>query len=246
MASISDMLNDAKAYIKQMQRKHKFKKANKERDEAAALQYDLGVCRGKLESCKKQFNRTIRTQSANIAEGRATGADTIIQEQILWDAAMGYMLVNDAIFALQSVTSNDSVAHAYDLLDAAMKQIAGKGTGLSKLPKIGSTKERNAYGYITSDTAVKQKEMLLDTFFERLKETGDIEGCLAESDNPSHVRVSRERSASSNGSYERSGAIGSSSVDMMMDRLCDADPGEDDDDIELTVSTDVRPPKNGK
>lgn len=244
MASISEMLEDAKSSIKQLEKKHKFKQANKDRQEAAALQYDLGQCRGKLESCKKQFSRTIHTQSINIADGRAAGIDTILQEQILWDAALGYLLVRDAIYALQSITSYDSVAHAYELLDAATKQMAGKQGGLSKFPRIGTTKERNAYGYVTSSAAVKQKEAFLDTFFEDLKENGDIEACLESAENPSHTKVNRERKVSSSSAAGRVGGSGTSSVDQMMSRLRGGNQVEEDEDIEVTVTTDIRPPQD--
>lgn len=244
MTNISEMLEDTKSSIKQLEKKHKFKKANQDRQAAAALQYDLGQCRGKLESCRKQFSRTIRTQSMNIADGRAAGIDTVLQEQILWDAAIGYLLVRDAIYVLQSVTSYDSVAHAYDLLDAAMKQIAGKQGGLSKFPKIGGSKERSAYGYVTSAAAVKQKELFLDSFFEDLKENGDIEACLERAENPSHTKVDRERKASSSSMTEHAGGTETSSVDQMMSRLRCNSQAEDDEDIELTVNTDIRPPKD--
>lgn len=244
MASISELLEDAQSSIMQLEKKHKFKKANKDRQETAALQYDLGQCRGKLENCKKQFSRTIRTQSINIADGRAAGIDTVLQEQILWDAAIGYLLVRDAIYALQSITSYDSVAHAYELLDAAMKQMAGKQGGLSKFLRIGTTKERNAYGFVTSSAAVKQKEAFLNTFFEDLKENGDIEACLDSAENPSHTKVDRERKASSSSVEGRVGGFGMSNVDQMMSRLHGGVQDEEDEDIELTVNTDIRPPQD--
>ena len=176
--SISDTLDDVKASVKELMRKHRFKKANMERKEAAELQNALGKCRGQLELCRKDFARSIRTQSKNIAEGQRTGMETIIHEQMMWDAAIGYMLVNDAIFALKSISTYDSIAHAYEMLEAATKQISGKKSGLSSVVHIGSTKERNAYGYLTSSAAVKEKEELLNSFFEQLKVTGDIEACL--------------------------------------------------------------------
>lgn len=182
--SISDTLDDVKTSVKEIMRKRRFKKANMERQEAAELQSSLAKCRGKLEVCRKDFARSIKTQSRNIAEGQQMGMETIIHEQMMWDAAIGYMLVNDAIFALKSISTYDSIAHAYEMLEAATKQISGKKSGLSGVAHIGSTKERNSYGYLTSSAAVKEKEELLDSFFERLKVTGDIETCLAMAKNP--------------------------------------------------------------
>lgn len=244
MEKISEMLKDAKDSVKQLQKNHKYKKANKERAAKAELQYNLGLCRGKLESCKNQFDRTIRTQSKNIAEGRKKGIDTLIEEQILWDAAIGYLLVRDAIYSLNSVTSYDSVAHAYDLLDAATKQITGKSGGISKLFNRNNGKTRNAYGYVTSDAAAQQKVEYLDTFFDELVQTGDIEACMKEAGHPANVNVERRRVASSNKSSGGTG--GTSEVDKYLSRLDDAEEDDWDEDIEIPVAEDVLPPEQVK
>ena len=179
MSAITNKFEDAKKALQELRRKRKFKKANASRAEAAELQATLAQCRGKLEICKKDFNRTIRTEARNIADGVAMGTDTIIQEQTLWDAAIGYMLVKDAIYSIRTIGSFDSVSHAYEMLEAAVDQISRRPQLLPKLPKFGGKRERNVYGYLTSNTALQQKQELLDSFFEELKHTGDIEGCLA-------------------------------------------------------------------
>jgi hypothetical protein len=227
--AISDILEDAKVYLEQLKRKYKFKKANMHREEQVELQASLAKCRGKLEICKNDFNRTIRTQSRNIADGMRIGADTLIQERMLWDAAVGYMLVRDAIFALQSINSFDSVSHAYDMLDAAVKQMSGKK---SKFPGFGASKERNAYGYITSSTAVKEKETLLESFFDRLKATGDIEECLGMAQ------------SNSNGSGEDT----MSEIDEMMRQIKSgsrggSSAGREEPTIDINDLRDIQPPK---
>lgn len=191
MSSISNRFEDARNAMKEISRNRKFKKANAARAEAAELQAELAKCRGKLEICKKDFNRTIKNQAAGVAEGVALGADTTIQEQTLWDAAIGYMIVKDAIFAMKSIATFDSVAHAYEMLDTAVDQITERQRILPKLPKIGGRRGRNVYGYVTSNAALKQKQELLDGFFEELKRTGDIEGCLATARHPAEIRATR-------------------------------------------------------
>ena len=240
MASISEMLEDAKASVKQMEKKHNFKKANKDREAAVQLQYDLGLCRAKLERCKKQFNQTIREQSRHIEKGRSEGLDVQVQEQILKDAALGYLLVRDAIFALQSVNNYDTVEHAYDLLDAAVRQMTGKR---EKKRNWGfrRDKERDSYGYLTSAATLKEKETMLDGFFEELKKTGDIEACLAAAPNPNDVRGDREQLASTTATTNLSGE---SDFDQTMARLrqnVKLDRGEED--LNITIDTDVRPPE---
>lgn len=178
--SIISMLEDAKNGLAEIKRKYKFKKANEMRKDAAELQSALAKCRGQLEICQKEFKRTILTQSRNYAEGRKQGADTRNVEAIIWDAAIGYLLVKDAIYAVKTINSNDSIAHAYDMLDAAADQMRGKRNRYLDLPHMKPLKRRNNYGYVASDEAVREKENFLNGFFEKLKVTGDIDACIEE------------------------------------------------------------------
>jgi len=241
--AISDKISEVKNSLKDIKRKYRFKKARMLREDAAALQATMAKCRGQLEICRNDFNRAINSQSRNIAEGTRTGKDTAIQEQILWDAAIGYLLVQDAIFALDTISSYDSVSHAYDMLDAAMKQVAGKKREFPAGMKIGGTKERNAYGYITSSAALKAKAELLDSFFEDLKQNGNIEACLA------NARVPGDRQAELRRAY--SGENGGSTeqvpdLDAYMNRLNsvpDKQAAEEEFDKDLDAMQSIHPPK---
>ena len=247
--SISDTLDDVKASVKEILRKRRFKKANMARQEAAELQSSLAKCRGKLELCRKDFARSIRTQSRNIAEGQRAGMETMIHEQMMWDAAIGYMLVNDAIFALKSISTYDSIAHAYEMLEAATKQMSGKKSGLGSIVHIGSTKERNSYGYITSSAAVKEKEELLNSFFERLKVTGDIEACLDAAKDPSaHQAELRGTYIGSSLSAEPADSeMYGSDLDAYMRRLggdAGSETAAEDYTEAMSDMMDIHPPKD--
>ena len=95
--AISNFYENAKDALDELKRSREFKKANKEREKSKELLAALMKCRGRLETSKTDFNRVIKTQSRNIKKGRAEGMDVLLEEQILWDAAIGYMLVRDAI-----------------------------------------------------------------------------------------------------------------------------------------------------
>ena len=238
--SMSDMIQDVKDTLNELKRKYRFKKARMLQEDKVELQVTLAKCRGKLEICKKDFNRAINTQSRNINDGKKIGADTIIQEQIMWDAAIGYMLVRDAIFALETISSYDAVSHAYEMLDAAMKQIAGKKSGFPGGMKIGSTKERNAYGYITSSAALKAKEEQLDQFFEELKVKGNIEERLANAHLPGATNAEL-RHAYTNETEAQS------ELDSFMERLSNVEDGqiaEVDFEHGMDAMLDIHPPKD--
>jgi hypothetical protein len=189
--ALMDSLEAAKDSLNEFKRKRRFKKANKQREEAAALQSDLVKCRGKLESCRAEFARTVRTQAANIRKGQSEGMDTLLQEQILWDAAVGYLLVRDAIYSIQTLNNYDSVDHAYSMLEQATKQMMNKRNHMNTMKLVGN-KKRDEYGYITSDSSRKEKEQMLELFFEKLKRTGDIEACVNEANRSSFGRSALE------------------------------------------------------
>lgn len=247
--SIMEAMDDAKRHLEEAKKKYRFKKANQAREEMAELTASLAKCSGKLEICKKDFNRTIRTQSRNISEGLRLGTDTMVQEQMLWDAAMGYLLVRDAMFALRTINSYDSVAHAYDLLDAATKQITGKRSSLAQFVHIKSGKTRNEYGYITSSSAVKDKEALLESFFDRLKVNGDIEECLTFTRNPADQQAERRHACIEGVAPEvKDGDQGApvSSREEMLARLSGVQDSQDS--VEYTEADfaemgDIHPPK---
>ena len=177
--AVKDKLNAVKAKLDNIKRDRRFKKANKERALEAALSYEVVKCAGDLGACQKEFFYTIQEQALFIRRGRAEEYNTSIQETQLRDAAIGYLLVKDALFALQSISSYDSVNNAYSLLDAATQKITGEHTfpffkGGKKKP------ERTEYGFINSAEAVNNKSGIVDGFFEKLIETGDIEQCIKE------------------------------------------------------------------
>lgn len=126
--------------------------------------------------------------------------------------------------------------------------MAGKKEGrLPQFPHIGSSKARNSYGYVTSETALKDKEELLNGIFENLKRTGDIEGCLSSARNPA-LRQAELRNAYTGGSVspKLTKTEGNSSLDEMMNRLKnvsdDSKPPIDYADS-LDSNIDTRPPK---
>ncbi len=244
--AISDILNEAKDSVKELLRREKFNRANMERKKAAELQSALAKCRGQLEICRKDLERTVRAQSRHIREGEKEGMDTAVQEQLLWDGAIGYMLVKDAIFSLKTVSSSDSVSHAYEMLEAAIRQMSGKKGKLPAPFGTAARKERNSHGYITSEAALRAKEEQLESIFESLKETGDIESCLLASRNASDIQAER-RNAYTGGmvSPGLSAPSGVSDLDMHMARLNSLpDAGDEEDDEDLSALGDIRPPED--
>ena len=185
-------LESAKKILADIKRSNNFKDANKRRANEAQLRSDLTKCRGTLELCKKDFQRVIRTQTDNIQKGQRAGFDTLVQEQILWDAALGYLLVRDAIYAIESVSSYDSVEAAYQLLDQATEQIKNKKRKQPFAFLSKGSARREEFGFLSSRSVQAEKEILLTSIFDRLKLTGDIDACIDEVNRPEYGRFSEE------------------------------------------------------
>lgn len=180
--AIFDLLDDAKKTVNDLKKKYKFHYLNKKREEAAGLIYDVNACQGRLGACKREFNRIIKEQSKAVREGRVNGMDVFIQQNMLHDAAVGYLLVRDAMFALNSVSSTDSIAHAYELLETATLQMQGKKPLKDLIPGVANKKgDRDKYGFLTADATLADKNAYIATFFDELIQTGDIDKCIEKS-----------------------------------------------------------------
>ena len=188
--SITDKIQEVKDDLKKYKRNRSFKKANAEREKMVELQTSLAKCRGKLEVSLKDFKRTIRSEVEYIHQDQVSSNDIALHEQLLWDSALGYMLIRDAIFALKTVTTYDSIEYGYELLSAAVSQMDRKK---AKLPVYGASnkKSRNKYGYLTADPVKQEKIQILESIFDELKETGDIDACLARSENKKTGKVDK-------------------------------------------------------
>lgn len=244
--AIADMINEVKKSLEATMHDRRFKKANMKREEKAALVAEVAKCSGKLAMCRNNFRTTIKKQSMYIAEGVKNGFDTIPQEQILWDAAVGYMLVTDAMFALKSLSSYDSVTQAYEMLDAAAKRASGQNPGLAK-GRGSEKKGRPEYGYIGSADAAASKEELLNGFFAQLKQTGDIEACLESAKHPAVVESERRNIYLAEGG---SCAVPAMSGGMDLDAMLDSIPGSEEEsdfgNLENTAMLNITPPGTGK
>ena len=192
--TVSYLVEESRRALEEYLRRWKFKKANAERARTAELQAAQIKCRGQLEVCKKDFSRLIRQQSATIREGTSLGMDIELNKQVLWDAAIGYMMVKDAIFALNSVNSFDGVNKAYGVMGAVLDNIIEREKKALPISGIRIRIKRNAEGGITFEDAVNAKAELLTSFFDTLVETGDIEACMESAKTP--AAVSSERRAS--------------------------------------------------
>lgn len=175
---INEKLEGVKSKLQKIIKEKKYRKANLEREEKAELLATVALCNGELNTCLNSFEIAIRNQCSNIIEGRNEGYDTTSMETTLKGAAIGYLLVKDAMFMLRSVTTYESVIRAYDLLDKAGFDLNRKkrlfGTTGSELKKA----RKDIKDYVDSETVAAAKKDIVESIFEELIETSDIEQCI--------------------------------------------------------------------
>lgn len=176
--SMKDAIESVKKKIEKIKRNHQFSRANRKRDWEAKLTKELMDCAGDLGVCRGQYEIAIRRQSEEIREGLAKGYPVAIQKNLLMNAAVGYLVVKDALFVIRSVSTYDSIENAYALLDMATKTITGEKV---KKPKIGKHPTREEYAFINSFETLEAKEKIVNSngFMEMLIATGNIEKCMA-------------------------------------------------------------------
>ena len=176
--NIKETIESAKKKIEEIKKKHRFKSENDRRKREAQLTEELMICAGDLGVCRSTYERAVRRQSEEIREGMADGYPVTVQKNLLMDAAVGYMMVKEALFVIQSVATYDSIVDAYALLDMAAKTITGEKI---KRPKKSKRPNREEYAFLNSFETVEAKKKIVTSggFMDRLIATGDIEKCIA-------------------------------------------------------------------
>lgn len=179
--AITDKIEEIKTTLKKLSQEREFKVANKERERKIKMQASIMKCRGQLGASLNDFRRNIRSHVDYLNSGKHSEVDIALREQLLWDACISYMLVRDAINAIETVSSSVNIEYSYKLLDTAIALMNGKK---KKTPSYnGLTKGKVRYDYIKSDDVLKNKTMILESIFEDIKATGDIEACLDAAEN---------------------------------------------------------------
>ena len=181
--SMKERIIQAQNSLEAFMKKRRFAKANRARELSIEERCLYTDCYGKLNESLANFTYTIQAQVNHIRVGKAEHRSTVVQEGQLWDAAIGYMLVKDAMYAMDSLYDQHSLNYAYDLLNGAVSFMNGKKPKTSRFTGIRMMLKKNQVGHLSSEEAISEKEALLETFFEELKRTGNIDECIRNAHN---------------------------------------------------------------
>ena len=96
---LSETIKSTSDYIEGMKKKLRHKYSKKLFQNAVDISVEINECVGKMTFCQNEFRRVIKRQSAAIKQGREEGYTTAVQESMLENAAVGYLLVKEALYA---------------------------------------------------------------------------------------------------------------------------------------------------
>lgn len=101
-------------------RQKRFDKILKEK---AARQKMQGECAAVLDECRTAFSSCINTERARSRKKRMDGYDTSTEEARIREAAVGILIVDEAKYKLQSISSESDLNMAMNRLGMALRQL---------------------------------------------------------------------------------------------------------------------------
>ena len=179
-----NLLDTIKRTAKKIENRYSLHLRNKQVNETL----ELMECAGELAVCENELKKIIRIQSRAVREAREEIFDESMQLKTVKEAAIGFMLIRDARFAVKTMNSRDSFQIAHDMLESAAYTIQGDSDSAKRV-LTRQAKKHKGYEHLYSDDAYKKKNDILEEILEGLIETGDIELCLKKRND----RIRKER-----------------------------------------------------
>ncbi len=100
-----------------------FAKNEKSRNRTEARQKQIMDCRAVLEECRFSFQKSILVENSRAAEMRSKGFSCNEQRGRVREAAVGILVVDQALFELKSITSESELNSAMNKMGMALKQL---------------------------------------------------------------------------------------------------------------------------
>ena len=178
ISDVKDKLTEIQKKINKMMKDRRYKKANKFMEWQNEYSAEILKCAGELRKCREELSLVITDTARAIKHGRAEIRNISLQEKELENAAMGYLVVDDAIYALQSVNNYDAINDAFETINLAAKRLYGERPK-KKMGTLFRHPEREDFKtYLESDEINDARELVYKDIKENLIASGNIEECL--------------------------------------------------------------------
>lgn len=100
-----------------------YKRTEKTLEQKAARQRRIEDCAAVLRDCRMTFNKTILMENARAAEMRMKGYPTNKQHARVHDCAVGILIVDQALYELQSINTENDMNSAMNKMGMALRQL---------------------------------------------------------------------------------------------------------------------------
>lgn len=114
-----------KKTIENMMKDKNYKNKQKFLDWKCKYSEQLHYCCGDLSVCKNNFSMIIFDVVKKINQGEDELRNVDLQKKELENAAIGYMIADDAEYILNSISNYDAINYAYDSLNMAERRLKG-------------------------------------------------------------------------------------------------------------------------
>lgn len=100
-----------------------YRKTEKTMEQKAARQRRIEDCAAVLKDCRFTFNKTIAVENSLAAEMRRKGYPTTKQHARVHDAAVGILIVDQALYELKSINTEADMNSALNKMGMALRQL---------------------------------------------------------------------------------------------------------------------------
>jgi len=175
---VKGRIDSIKRKIERMMRDRQFRREGKFFEWKCKYSEQLLTCSGELNVCKKIFELVISETAKSVRQGLEEVRNVELQKLELKNAAIGYMIMDDATFALRSVNSYDAINMAYESLDMAERRLKGESPR-KNLRIFGRHPERGSVQSILENADIEEERLKIYSAIEsELTESGNIEQAL--------------------------------------------------------------------
>lgn len=197
--SLDQVIKETEKKVKKMQRTYRHIKEEHKVEKRLELLEKIQGCIGELAECQVILRLNVCQQAAKVCEGRKKGFDTSLEEKILKESSLGYLLADETIYALRAIASYEDLNLACRAMERIVDMISKQENNpnankkdllgrVSKMPKDGFGVARSTYNDVASEKKVLSHNDMIDGFFERLIETGDLVSLIDEAREQSYYQ----------------------------------------------------------
>lgn len=178
VSDVKDKLTEIRHAVNRMMKDRRYKKAGKFMEWQNAYSFEIIKCAGELRKCREELSLVISDTAQAIRKGRSEVRDVSLQEKELENAVLGYLAVDDAIYALQSVNNYDAVNDVYEIINMAAGRLYGERPK-KKMGTLFRHPERDDFKmHLESDDMQDTRMTVYSEIKDDLIASGDIEMCL--------------------------------------------------------------------